>query len=184
MKTCLKCHTNFPNTIKIDERIHNISNRKYCLNCSPFKLGNTKKLHLPNQEKNYIHSRKYKKLNKEDRDILNKKTYCYQKFQRIKRKIELVKLAGGCCVKCGYDKNLAVFNFHHRNPEEKLFTIDSRQLYAKSWEILLLELKKCDLYCANCHQELHNPEHSNWQNFNLELTHQEFLKGKHFNENL
>ncbi len=28
----------------------------------------------------------------------------------------------------------------------------------KKWESILEEVKKCDLLCANCHAEEHNPE--------------------------
>lgn len=28
---------------------------------------------------------------------------------------------GGKCEHCGYNKNLAVLEFHHKNPEEKEF---------------------------------------------------------------
>ena len=34
MKQCLKCGNNLPNIITIDGKKHNISNRKFCLDCS------------------------------------------------------------------------------------------------------------------------------------------------------
>ena len=40
----------------------------------------------------------------------------------LKRKLELVKSRGGEL--CGYDRNIAVLEFHHINPDEKEFQLD------------------------------------------------------------
>ena len=45
MKKCINCNRVLPNYIKIDGKTKNISKRKYCLDCSPFKLHNTQKLY-------------------------------------------------------------------------------------------------------------------------------------------
>jgi len=66
----------------------------------------------------------------------------------IKR--ELVKAAGGKCVKCGYDKCVASLDFHHVNPEEK----DPTPFF-DSLNKGLKEIKKCILVCSNCHREIH-----------------------------
>ena len=80
-----------------------------------------------------------------------------QKRVSLERKKMLIKLKGGKCMNCGYSKNLAALTFHHRNPENKSFPLDSRRLSNTNLESLLLEAEKCDLLCANCHAELHNP---------------------------
>lgn len=72
--------------------------------------------------------------------------------RRKKLKKDLVEYHGGCCIKCGYSKSLRALSFHHRNPEEKSFTIATGTIIA--WEKLLEESKKCDLLCANCHMEI------------------------------
>lgn len=74
----------------------------------------------------------------------------------IERKKLAVEYKGGKCIKCGYNKNYAVLNFHHRNPEEKDF--EWVKLRLKSWDKIIKELDKCDLLCSNCHIELHNPK--------------------------
>jgi len=84
--------------------------------------------------------------------------YGYQKMRGLKRKLELIKLAGGACVKCGYSKNISAFDFHHRNPDEKDFKLDMRKLSNSSMESILSEFEKCDLLCSNCHREVHHPE--------------------------
>ena len=76
----------------------------------------------------------------------------------IKNKLDLIKLCGGKCVKCGYSKNLAAFDFHHRNPSEKIFEIKMKNLSGQWTEDEILEeVLKCDLLCANCHRETHSP---------------------------
>ncbi len=59
---------------------------------------------------------------------------------------------------CGYDKNYAALEFHHKVPIEKLFQLDLRSLSNRSWDAILEEAKKCQLLCSNCHAEYHNPD--------------------------
>ena len=82
--------------------------------------------------------------------------YQYQKDKRTKRKADLVILAGGKCISCGYRKNLSALEFHHLY--DKDFKLDSRTMISKSWEAIVEEAKKCILLCANCHREKHNPD--------------------------
>lgn len=65
----------------------------------------------------------------------------------------LVQYKGGCCEKCGYSESFNALQFHHRNPDEKDFNIsDMRHSDASfSMPILLGEVDKCLLLCANCH---------------------------------
>ena len=80
-----------------------------------------------------------------------------QKRGRI-RKIDLIKLKGLRCQKCGYDRNFSALEFHHRNPVSKLFQLDLRSLSNRRWSVIVEEAKKCTLVCSNCHKELHNPD--------------------------
>jgi hypothetical protein len=77
--------------------------------------------------------------------------------KRLTVKEESLAYKGGKCEKCGYDRCVAALEFHHRNPEEKLFSI-SRLGHKRSKEVLQQELDKCDLLCANCHREVHHNE--------------------------
>jgi hypothetical protein len=65
-------------------------------------------------------------------------------------------MKGGCCSQCGYNKNYSALHFHHLT--DKCFPLDSRNIANRSMESLLKELEKCELLCANCHAEEHNPE--------------------------
>ena len=84
--------------------------------------------------------------------------YGNQKLRGLKRKYEYILRRGGKCEYCGYNKNLAALEFHHRNPEEKEFQVDARAFSNHSLEKLERELEKCSLLCANCHRERHNQD--------------------------
>tara|TARA_R110000868_G_scaffold307171_1_gene568627 strand:- start:11 stop:946 length:936 start_codon:yes stop_codon:yes gene_type:complete len=73
--------------------------------------------------------------------------------KRRSDKFKAVNYKGGSCIKCGYNKNITVLEFHHLNPEEKEVT--PSQLNGKSWEKLKKEIDKCILLCSNCHREEH-----------------------------
>ena len=75
-------------------------------------------------------------------------------------KIELVELLGGKCCKCGYDKSTYALDFHHKNPEEKDYSISLKMNKGVNIDILKEEAKKCILLCANCHRELHGEENA------------------------
>ena len=62
------------------------------------------------------------------------------------------------CEICGYAKNSAALELHHKKPEHKDFQLDLRSLSNRKWEKILQEAKKCILICSNCHAELHHPD--------------------------
>lgn len=61
-----------------------------------------------------------------------------------------IKLEKGCEL-CGYNKHPAALQFDHIEPALKSFTIS--QDLKKPMHILLEELDKCRVLCANCHAE-------------------------------
>ena len=91
---------------------------------------------------------------------LNNASYIRQQKRGTKRKLKIVKLKGGCCEICGYNKNLAVLTFHHIDPNTKLFNVELKNIANHKWESVLSEANKCQLLCQNCHQELHHPDFS------------------------
>lgn len=79
---------------------------------------------------------------------------------RESNKKKLIDMFGGKCQSCGYNKNQAALEFHHRNPEEKLFDI-SKKFAIRSeakWLEIVKEAEKCHLLCANCHREITHKE--------------------------
>jgi transposase-like protein len=73
--------------------------------------------------------------------------------RRRKIKALLVDEAGGCCALCGYDRYVGALQFHHLDPETKLFGLGVRGV-ARSLERCREEARKCVLLCANCHAEV------------------------------
>lgn len=102
---------------------------------------------------------KYNDLNK--RSNLSRKEQLSKNVVewRKRTKLKLVEYKGGECEKCGYRKCIDALEFHHKDPNEKDFTISG-----KSWsfERLKKETDKCILVCSNCHKEIH---------FELKTTH-------------
>lgn len=164
MPICKECDESFPNKIKIDGKMRTLSSRKYCLECSPFGLHNTRPIHKnskraqrtkPEELKCSICGRIY------IYDYKNKKGHtkikcnsCLVNQRRFKFKRKMVKYKDGKCQKCGYNKNVKALQFHHLNSDEKDFTLSGS--HCKSWEKIKKELDKCIMLCANCHIEEHD----------------------------
>ena len=88
--------------------------------------------------------------------------YLQQKERGLNKKIKSVLLLGGKCSSCGYNKNLSALEFHHTDPSVKEFALDLRIFSNLSDAKLNIELEKCQLLCANCHREVHNPDKNRW----------------------
>jgi hypothetical protein len=81
-----------------------------------------------------------------------------QKQRRERIKYELLQRRGGKCSACTYSKSQSALCFHHREPEHKLFNISGNRLTKLPRNMLETEVDKCDVYCLNCHAELHDKE--------------------------
>ena len=73
------------------------------------------------------------------------------------KKIKAIELLGGKCEICG-DDNIFHLCFHHKNSHEKEYNI--QDIIDSRWTIVEKEIKKCQLLCKNCHNELHYKENS------------------------
>ena len=75
-------------------------------------------------------------------------------FQLQKRKwyIEFKKTL--CCKNCN-ENDPIVLEFHHRNPDTKLFNICKHIYNGTSVIKVLSEIEKCDVLCSNCHRKHH-----------------------------
>ena len=49
---------------------------------------------------------------------------------------------------------MAAFEFHHLDAGTKEFAISADGV-PRRWELIVAELEKCVLLCANCHREVH-----------------------------
>lgn len=167
---CKKCNTNFPSSMKIDGKLKILSSRKYCLDCSPYKEHNTRKLEISleipdykicpqckeNKSKRKYHSRTDRKgLAYYCKKCANSNAWKKQYKQGLIRKLKLIKLFDSKCQKCDYNKNIASLAFHHTR--DKKFTLDVRNIANRNLDSIKEEVKKCILLCHNCHMETHYP---------------------------
>lgn len=159
---CKKCESYFPTKIKIKGKWKSLQRRKYCLDCSPWNTHNTRKLEINNSEIKFCPCCKTTKSVKEFYVRSNRtdpSPYCIEcsrkeRINRIKSiKIKSVEYKGGKCKCCGYNKCNSALEFHHRNRDEKEFSI-SQLTNLANWEIIKKELDKCVLVCCRCHREI------------------------------
>ena len=67
---------------------------------------------------------------------------CQNRWARARRN-RFIKEAGGCCIECSSTKHL---EFHHRKRTKH------GAMWTWSTKRLVVELRKCDLLCAECHK--------------------------------
>jgi hypothetical protein len=160
---CKQCNNYFKTQQVINGKTRNLCKRKFCLECSPFGLHNTKSLKYKN---NIVKT--FSIVSTETQCIICKKIYFYKRKngttkdkcssclvnqRRFRIKINAVYYKGGKCVDCGYNSCITALSFHHRNPKEKDFNIGGN--HSRKWVKIQAELDKCDLVCSNCHIERH-----------------------------
>lgn len=88
---------------------------------------------------------------------------CRIALLRYKQRKAAYAILGNICKRCGEDDS-DVLTCHHRNPDDKCFEL-SIAWGNIAWDTILLELKKCDLVCSNCHLKIHAA--SNQKRFKL-----------------
>ena len=71
---------------------------------------------------------------------------------RKRTRARIVKAMGSCCALCDYDTCAAALVAHHLDPSSKDFTLGE---CTKSWERIVVELRKCVQLCNRCHVEVH-----------------------------
>lgn len=151
---CKKCNASFPNRLIVDGKVRHLQNRKFCLTCSPFGSHNTKNLIEFDRT---ISVRSCVICGKE---IVRKNRLrsvcwtCANRKSRNEKINKIQKLVGVKCWKCNYDVCWQAMDFHHVNPDIKLFPLTTRELQF-GWDKIELELRKCVLLCCRCHREYH-----------------------------
>lgn len=79
------------------------------------------------------------------------------------KKLAAVIYKGGKCVSStcplpkNYELDVSCFDFHHRDPNTKDFSWSSMK--GKTWEVIKVEIDKCDLLCCLCHRLIHSSAH-------------------------
>lgn len=91
-------------------------------------------------------------------DATRTKTEKYRntKKQQVQSRIERNRIYVGeylfynPCIDCG-NKDVRVLDFDHRDGVEKVGNI-SEMIHRSSLKSIVLEIRKCDVRCANCHR--------------------------------
>jgi len=76
-------------------------------------------------------------------------------YKREKKR-RAIEYLGGVCKDCNGVFPDVCYDFHHKNPKNKL--VEICQILTSNWETILQELKKCVLLCSNCHRVRHQKE--------------------------
>ena len=66
------------------------------------------------------------------------------------------------CIRCG-ETDPRVLDFHHRDPSQKVMGVSRMVYVAVTEEMLLEEIQKCDVLCANCHRIVHAEERGEYR---------------------
>jgi hypothetical protein len=148
MPMCKRCGARFPNRAIVGGTSRNLSNRRYCLNCSPFGRHNTRQLHVYDEDKTCKACRE---------PIPKGRRYChrcYQKRQRDKARSRVQKEVGFSCWRCGYEcrKVFDSMEFHHVDGP-KDFPPTLSEMARRPWQQVLVELRKCVFLCCRCGRE-------------------------------
>ena len=132
MKVCTKCNENLPIScynIKKTNKDGTPQLQSMCINCN--KLY--QKEHYIKNKQNY--SLKARNWDKE----YKKKVYSL-----------LIEMSKDGCIECG-EKHFACLQYNHIEPETKTDSISNMIRNTKGIDLILEEIKKCEILCANCH---------------------------------
>lgn len=117
-----------------------MSRRKCCV-CSKYLT----------EENQYINKKKWYICKKCANEYFRKRQS--KKYNLQKNILRNLKING--CAICGYSKCNAALDFHHVNPWNRKFSINTANLYHKN-DDFIDEFHKCILLCKNCHTEIHD----------------------------
>jgi hypothetical protein len=172
MPKCQKCEVVFPNRKRVNGQMMHLGSRKYCLECSPYKSHNTRRLGESADKRG-----QYSGFSVEVRtctlcrEVLNLTCFYQYPSGRLhgrckscsrqaagdrhrKFKSECIAYKGGECVDCGKMPHPAAMAFHHLDPKQKDVEV-SKMRDKRLVEEVLAELDKCVLLCLNCHAIRH-----------------------------
>lgn len=157
---CENCGSKIPTRQVVEGKLRNFSQRKFCLECSPFGKRNKIKI---NGETLILGNGDRYCTTCGERDLSqfydNSRTICKRCYvgqvsaKRLHRKDYAVQTLGGKCLVCGFDSFIEGLCFHHLDPSIKDENFGSKFGWSK--KRLDLELQKCVLLCVRCHAGVH-----------------------------
>lgn len=132
MKVCTKCKENLPDSsynIKKINKNGTLQKQSICIECNKIYQ---KEHYVKNKEKYYLKARNWENEYK-------KNVYSV-----------LMEMTKDGCVKCG-EKHFACLQFDHIERDKKTSNISTMIRDTKKIDLILEEIKKCNILCANCH---------------------------------
>ena len=151
---CVDCHTIDLEILEFDHvygdkiapvrRISNFEGMKVeadktelrCVNCHMKKIENiSERIEITEDNERIQYSRAYRERN---RDYVDE-----------------IKMKSGGCEECGWfdEKYLQVLHFDHVNGSTKDHNISDLVRHGRALDIIMDEIKKCRVLCANCHRK-------------------------------
>jgi hypothetical protein len=112
----------------------------------PYKDAEAQKAYLRAYDKEYYRKHREHLLEKQ-------KEKNRRHIEKVGRWLNEYK-KGLSCLRCS-ESHPATLQFHHRDPQEKEFSIGMCRHGKYSKERILAEIAKCDVICANCHAKEH-----------------------------
>lgn len=83
---------------------------------------------------------------------------CRRQAYRLALRIKCSNYFQNKCADCGFKRQnieeLNLFDFHHKNMQDKEFTI-ADSIIKNTWEEIEQELAKCEMLCKFCHAYRH-----------------------------
>lgn len=73
-------------------------------------------------------------------------------LRRTFRENMLALLKNRECALCG-ENDIRVLEFDHLSPKSKGFSISQAVKLGHSWDVVIKEINKCQILCANCHKK-------------------------------
>lgn len=150
MLVCKKCKKEFPVKVVIDGVKRNLQRRRFCLDCSPFGIRNTRDLTKPDNKGVCSCGRAIKGRRKP------KCRFCYWKERHARCQQKVYGIVGTACWKCGFDgglKAVGALDFHHMR--KRSFHLTGHEMTNRSWKSVFEELQKCANLCCRCHRLVH-----------------------------
>ncbi len=132
MKICTKCQQQLPIT---------------SYNVKKINKNGTPQLQSLCKECNKVYQKQHYVSNK---DHYANKARNWEKDYRIKVYSTLMKICQDGCVECG-EKSFECLQFNHIDPSNKTDSVSSMITNSKNLNVILEEVKKCEILCANCH---------------------------------
>lgn len=142
---------NYSTTIPISGLTSKLQKTRRAILHKAARLG-LSRIHAPiNKPKDPLYRQKIDRLYY----LKNKNKIYARKMERRKRiKENMIKIFGGRCNNCDYNKSIAALDFHHKNNDKEHNIADL--IKNSSEQSVFKEANKCIILCANCHRETHS----------------------------